>query len=128
VDGGGGAQFWSYNNGSSAWEGSGAVSAFSFTGGITSLVTCALSRPTLGLTGNDTFYFDIYSSGGGGGDSAIDALANPNVSVTAWDQTYTSSTTGGGLVSYTIPEPSTSALLCLGALAGLGLIRRARRA
>jgi hypothetical protein len=87
----------------------------------------------LGLAPNDVFYFDAYSSGGGNSDSAIDALANPNVSVTSWGQTYTSSTTGTGgvgLNSYqVVPEPTTYALLALGALgmAGYAARRRARK-
>jgi hypothetical protein len=87
---------------------------------------------SLGLAINDTFYFDAYSSGGGV-DSAIDALANPNVSITSWGGPYTSSTVGSGgtgLNSYqVVPEPSTYALL---ALSGAGLVgyiarRRARK-
>jgi hypothetical protein len=88
---------------------------------------------SLGLAVNDTFYFDAYSTGGGGGDSAVDALANPNVSITAWGQTYTSSTVGSGgvgLNSYqVVPEPSTYALLALSGagLAGYIARRRARK-
>ncbi|NCC52247.1 MAG: choice-of-anchor D domain-containing protein, partial [Spartobacteria bacterium] len=50
----------------------------------------------------DTFYFDAYTSGGGGSDSAVDALSNPNVSITAWDEAYTSRTNDTGLSSYTL--------------------------
>lgn len=128
VDGGGGSQLFSYDG--SAWVGPSSLSAFSFAG---STLTYTASLASLGLAINDTFYFDAYSSGGGGGDTAIDALANPNVSVTAWDQSYTSSTTGDsglGLNSYqVVPEPSTVALLALSALgvAGYAARRRARK-
>lgn len=128
VDSGGGAQFYSYSG--SAWSGASAPSAFSFSG---STVSYTVTLASLGLAVNDVFYFDAYSSGGGGGDSAIDALANPNVSVTDWGQTYTSSTTGDaglGLNSYqVVPEPSTYALLVISALglAGYAARRRARR-
>ncbi|MBK7865582.1 MAG: hypothetical protein IPJ75_00480 [Ignavibacteriales bacterium] len=40
-------------------------------------------------------YFDAYSSGGGGGDGAVDALAKPTTSITSWGQTYTSDATSG---------------------------------
>jgi hypothetical protein len=123
VDGGSGAQLWSY---SGSWS-MGTAPGFTVTPGAQSVLTYTVPRATLGLTGNDTFYFDAYASGGGGTDSAIDALANPNVSVTAWDQTYTSSG-GSGVLAYAIPEPSTLALLGVGALMGLGWFhRRIRR-
>ena len=125
VDAGGGSQLWSYNGAS--WDGPAALTSYSFSGGVQSLITMTVSRSSLGLTGDDTFYFDAYSSGGGGGDSAVDSLSNPNVSITAWDQQYTSSGTTG-LSMYTIPEPSTAMLLGVGALIGLGVIRRTRRA
>jgi hypothetical protein len=130
VDGGGGAQLWGYNG--SSWNEI-VAPAFSFTGGATSTLTYTASLASLGLAVDNTFYFDAYSSGGGGGDSAVDALANPNVSITNWGQTYTSSTTGDsglGLNSYqVVPEPSTVALLTLGALgvAGYAARRRARK-
>jgi len=125
VDGGGGAQLWSYNSGTTSWDGPGALAAYSFNGDAQSVLTYTVSRATLGLTGNDTFYFDVYSSGGGAGDSAIDSLSNPNISVTAWDQAYTSSE-ATGLSMYAIPEPSAMALFGMGVLVGLGLLHRTR--
>ena len=127
VSGGGGSQLWNYNNGTTSWDGPSALAGYSFTPGTTSVVTYTVSRAALGLTGDDTFYFDAYSSGSGGTDSAVDALAKPTVSITAWDQTYTSSVTpGNGLLAYSIPEPSTMGLIGA-AMAGLFLIRRKRR-
>jgi hypothetical protein len=128
VDGGGAAQFFSYNG--TVWSGASSLSAFSFAG---STLTYTATLASLGLAINDVFYFDAYSSGGGPGDGAIDALANPNVSITDWGQSYTSSTTGSsgpGLNSYqVVPEPSTVALLALSALgvAGYAARRRARK-
>jgi hypothetical protein len=78
---------------------------------------------SLGLSMGDTFYFDAYSSGGGSGDGAIDALANPNVSVQGWGDSYTSS--APNIFSYTIPAPGALALL---GVAGIAAGRRSRKA
>ena len=126
VDGGGGAQTWSYSG--AAWTGPTTLGSYTLTPGTQSTLEYTVALATLGLANGDTFYFDAYSSGGGGTDSAVDALSNPNVSITAWDQTYTSSA-GTGLSSYTvsaIPEPATMSLIGLGALSVLGLRRRRR--
>jgi hypothetical protein len=131
VNGGGGAQLWDFDGVS--WNGPNALAGFSFVAGTTSTITYTATLASLGLGVGQTFYFDAYTSGGGGTDGAVDSLANPNISITAWDQTYTSKTTqsgGPGLNSYTvtaIPEPATSAaLLGFAILAALGLRRRPR--
>jgi hypothetical protein len=65
----------------------------------------------LGLIPGSTFDFDVYSSGGGGTDSAVDAAGNPATSITTWNQPYDS---GANVFSYTItavPEPTILALL-----------------
>jgi hypothetical protein len=137
----GGAQLWSYVGGTNGGGTGGAWNqlttsnnpVFSKLAGTNSTISYTLTLSSLGLAPNDVFYFDAYSSGDGGGDSAIDALANPNVSVTNWAGPYTSSTTGTGgvgLNSYqVVPEPTTYALLALGALgmAGYAARRRARK-
>lgn len=120
VDGGSGSQLWSYNG--SSWDGPTSLGAgFSMVAGANSILTHTVSLASLGLSVGDTIYFDAYSSGGGVTDSAVDALSNPNVSVSAWTQPYTSSDIsegGPGLSSYTIvPEPSTIGLLGIGVLA-----------
>jgi len=131
VDGGGGSELYSY--GVTSWNAPSTPAGFSLAAGTSSTISYTLSLSSLGLAPSDVFYFDAYSSGGGGGDSAIDALANPNVSVTTWAGPYTSSTTGSGgvgLNSYqVVPEPTTYALLTLGALgvAGYAARRRARK-
>jgi hypothetical protein len=131
VDSGGGSQLWSYDGAS--WSGPSALASFSFLGGATSTLTYTATLASLGLAVNDTFYFDAYSTAGGSTDGAVDALANPNVSITTWGGSYTSSTTGSGglgLNSYqVVPEPSTVALLALSALgvAGYAARRRARK-
>jgi hypothetical protein len=131
VDGGGGSQLWTWNG--AAWTGPASLTAFSFTPGATSDINYTVSLASLGLSLGDQFTFDAYSTGGGDGDTSIDALANPNVAVTSWGQTYTSKPVtfgGGGLNSYTVPvpEPSMFAAAAVGvAIAGCTLRRRTVR-
>ncbi|MBE2181182.1 MAG: PEP-CTERM sorting domain-containing protein [Chthoniobacterales bacterium] len=126
VNSGGGSQLWSYNG--TSWDGPSALAGYSFNAGATSTITYTLTLASLGLSIDDVFYFDAYSSGGGGGDSAVDALANPNVSITSWGGPYTSEVNPGtGLNSYqVVPEPSTYALLALSAMGLAGYVARRR--
>ena len=131
VDGGGGAQLWTWDG--AAWSGPASLGAFSFTPGATSDINYTVSLTSLGLALGDQFTFDAYSSGGGGGDTSIDSLANPSIAVTSWGETYTSKPVtfgGGGLNSYTVavPEPSTMAAFgVVGAAVAGRLIRRRSR-
>lgn len=95
VNGGGGSQLWTY--GTTNWSGPVGLSGYSHTTNSngTSTISYVVSKASLGVTNGDTIYFDAYSSGSGGGDSAIDALSNPNISVTNWGAAYTSSTNTG---------------------------------
>lgn len=131
VDSGGAAQFFSYSG--SAWVG-GTAPAFSITSGSNSVINLTIPLSAIGISLNDTIYFDAYTSGGGNTDSALDALANPTQSITSWGETYTSEVKTGsaapGIYSYTaVPEPTTYAMLTLGALglAGYAARRRARK-
>jgi len=104
VDGGNGANFFTYTG--SAWTEtaatySGNFPGFSVVAGAQSVITYTVPKTSLGVVNGDTIKFDAYSSGGGGGDSAVDALANPNTSITAWGGPYTSSA-ATGLASYTL--------------------------
>ena len=134
VDGGGGSQLWSYSG--SSWSGPSGLGSYSFTPGATSEINYSVPMASLGLAPGDSFSFDAYSSGGGGSDSAIDSLANPNVSITSWSQSYTSQPlafSGPGLNSYTItavPEPATMAAIGVigAAVAGRLMRRRSQQA
>jgi len=90
----------------------------------TSSVTLTFNFAGLGLSAGSSFNFDVYTSGGGGGDSAIDAAANPAQSIANWPDVYDS---GQNVRSYTItqvPEPTTTVLFAVGSLL---LLRRIRR-
>jgi hypothetical protein len=135
----GGAEFYTYDNGSSTWTRNAATwdagtypYPYTVTSGAQSTAEWSFPLSLMSLVPGNVIYFDAYSSGGGGGDSAIDSLANPNVSVTGWGGPYTSYTTalgGPGLNAYTVavPEPSSIAAVSLsGAAIGLQLLRRRR--
>jgi hypothetical protein len=87
--------------------------------------TVKVPLASMGLSNGDMFWFDAYSSGGGGNDSAIDALSSSTPSVTDWGGPF-NSPGNSGLSKYTvIPEPGTIVLVALGGLAiGLGCLRR----
>jgi uncharacterized protein (TIGR03382 family) len=87
--------------------GSGIISGVSST-----VQTIVVSRAALGLTGNDTFWFDVMSSGGGGSDSGIDHLSNSGLAT----NDFNGPSVAGTFLSYTIPTPGAAAMLGLGAL------------
>jgi hypothetical protein len=117
VDWGGGAQAWS--NSASGWAGPGPGASISFSG---NNVTLTVSRAAIGMSGDGTFLFDVYTSGGGGGDGAIDALSTNSVSMANWGDSFTTTSA----LSYTIgavPAPGAIALIGMA-----GLIARRRKA
>lgn len=81
VDGGNGGEVREYTG---SWPviGSPVVSK------TTTNVTISFPFALLGLSPGDTFEFDVFTSGGGGGDGAIDSLANPVQSVANWSDAY----------------------------------------
>ena len=95
----GGNQLWTHTSGTS-FSGPATLAGYSLSPGAQSVITYTVSKASLGVVNGDTIKVDAYSSGGGGGDSAVDALANPSTSITSWGQTYTSS--GANLASYTL--------------------------
>lgn len=136
----GGAEFYTYNNGSSSWTRNAATwdagtypYPYTVTAGAQSTMQWSFPLSLMNLVPGNVIYFDAYSSGGGGGDSAVDSLANPNVSITSWGGPYTSYATaagGPGLNAYTIsavPEPSSMAAVGLAGAAIAGHLMRRRR-
>jgi hypothetical protein len=122
VDGGGGSQLWA--NGSSGWSGPASPAGFTLSAGAQSTITFTVSIASLGMSIGDTFSFDAYSSGGGSGDSAVDALANPNYAISSWGEAYNSGASNS--FSYTlgaVPAPGAIALIGIA-----GLMGRRRRA
>ena len=116
VNTGGGAQLWNYTG--ATWNGP-VAATHSLGAGINITIPLA----SLGLSVGNTFAFDVYSSGGGGGDSAVDALSSATPSITSWGGPFT---TGAGALQYTVvPEPSTMALI--GIAGALLAARRMRR-
>lgn len=120
VDSGGGFQPWTYAGGSWTQNGSGTPV---LSGNMTTITT---SLASLGLTAGQPFKFDVYTTGGGGGDSANDALANPSQTVNDWQVPYTTPASGAGAaLDYpAVPEPASLGLAALAALAMAAVSRR----
>ena len=126
VDSGGGAENYSKQ---ASWgligkTSNGTFGNFALAAGAQSTITYGVSIASIGMSIGDTFRFDAYSSGGNSSDSAVDALANPNIAITSWGQAYDSGTANS--FSYTltaIPAPGAIALIGFA-----GLVARRRKA
>jgi len=125
VDSGNGLETYSYGG---AWSLTGAT--YNATPGLSisklgNTVTLNVGLANLGLAPGNIIFFDAFSSGGGGGDGAVDSLANPNQSIGDWGNPYSygPGTNNPELTYLVVPEPATLTALGLGALA---LIRRRR--
>jgi hypothetical protein len=131
ADSGGGHQVWNYNDTTpGTWANPQANEGVDLSAAASGKISFTASLAELGLSNGDMFWFDAFSSGGGGGDGAIDALSSATPSVTDWGVHYTTPTVAsGGLAKYTvIPEPTTLLLIGLSGLGiGLGLVRRRRK-
>ncbi len=57
-------------------------------------VTIVTTTTALALSPGESFSFDVYTSGGGGGDSAVDALSAPASSITGWGGPFTTGAVG----------------------------------
>ncbi len=121
VDSGNGAEVWTYT---AAWARTQAtydpapnnqVSISKSTNTVT--ITTPLSA--LGLSVGDIFFFDAFTSGGGGGDGAVDSLGNPAQQIGDWGVP-----SEAHLLTYqVVPTPGAVGLLALG---GLFAARRRR--
>ena len=101
VDGAMGANLYAYDG--AVWTGIGGASVSKTTSNVSITMPIAALNKTYG----DSFNFDVYTTGGGGGDPAIDSLANPAQTVGDWSTPYASSLTK----TYTLvvpPFPSTN--------------------
>jgi len=129
VDSGNGVQIhgysgvWSQIGASGPFAGGPAVPGLSITKGPFYVeITTPLSL--LGLAPGSTFLFDVYTSGGGGGDGAVDALGNPGQSIADWGNSYNSGNLVNSYTIPTVPEPTSLALIGIGASLIIGRIRR----
>lgn len=101
VDGSMGAQLWSYISPTlGTWTGPNGASISKTTNSVT------ITFPITGLDGvlyasnyfGSNILFDVYTSGGGGTDSAVDALSRSTQSISDWGVAFVST----NLLSYTI--------------------------
>lgn len=85
-----------------------------------SVVTITVPLAAMNLSVGQTIEFDAFSSGGGGGDAAIDSLGNPNQQVGDWGESSEATN-----LRYTlVPTPGAVALVGIGGLAVAGRRRR----
>lgn len=64
----------------------------------TNSVTIKFNFSGLGVAFGDTIYFDVYTSGGGGSDSAVDALSRSDQTIADWGNAFAST----NLSAYTL--------------------------
>jgi len=108
-------QLWNYDSG--AWTN---TAVYTSTINPNSVVY-SVPLSALGLSAGNSFTFDIYSSGGGGGDSAIDALSLSTPTVTGWSGPYDS---GANVSTYQVLIPEPGAIFSLLFITGYLLKRK----
>lgn len=118
VDSGGGALLYQWTG--SAWNQTGSPSNTIASPSL----TLTTSLASLGLSNGSVVKFDVYTTGGNGGDGANDAAGNASQASSGWSAHYDS---GTNVLQYTVvvPEPASLGLLSLGSVA---LLRRRRLA
>ena len=94
-----GGAIWTYDSG---WTRSGTVAPVKDGAGKNITITVPFSA--LALSAGETFTFDVISSGGGGSDSAVDALSLSTSSISAWSEAFASAEP----VSFTMPSAADS--------------------
>lgn len=123
VDGGNGGEVYTY---AGAWPSppthatwAGTAAGMSITKDSSS-VTVSFPLAWIGVGDGDSVLFDAFTSGGGGGDGAIDSAANPTPSVFDWGDYYQAGN-NTPLLKYivTIPTPGAAGLAGLAGLIGL---------
>lgn len=82
-------------------------------------ITITASLASLGIAPGSTIFFDVFTSGGGGGDGAVDSLQNPGQSIADWGNSYAAT----GVSYFVVPTPGAVALV---GVAGLMAGRRRR--
>lgn len=98
---------------SGSWSGVSSPTVTKDATGITIVETAA----NLALDPGETFSFDVYTSGGGDPDSAVDALSASATSIGAWAGPYTTNAVGSGTnaaLQFTMPGELTFAMWITG--------------
>jgi hypothetical protein len=88
-------------------------------------VLITIPQSLIGIGAGSTICFDVYTSGGGNGDGAIDALGNPLQSIANWGDYYNSGSQYNVYTIPAVPEPTSMGLVFGGA--ALLLVNSVRR-
>lgn len=127
VDSGNGGEVYSYAGSwpfppnHATWNGTAVGMTISKTN---SSVTVSFPMAWIGVGFGDLIFFDAFTSGGGGGDGAIDSVANASPSVFDWGDYYQAGGQNPVLTYQVVPTPGAAGLA---GLAGALALRRRRR-